>query len=48
MRLLALGVPWAEAWAMTSTRRLALIVAAGENEGGSFDWDALRWKERQP
>ena len=45
MRLLGYGVPWDAAWAMSPARRLAFIVAAGEINGGEFDWRAKRWKE---
>jgi hypothetical protein len=30
---------------MSDARRLACIVILGEQEGGAFDWDALRWRE---
>jgi hypothetical protein len=45
MRLVKLGVPWSEAWAMSPARRWALIVAAGEMDGGRFDWTKRRWIE---
>lgn len=45
MRLVKHGVPWAEAWGMSSARRYALIVVGGELDGGEFDWNAQRWRE---
>jgi hypothetical protein len=41
------GVPWDAAWQLTPTRRLAYLVAAGEIDGGEFDWGAMRWRERK-
>lgn len=40
------GVPMAEARKLSNVRRLALVVALGEAEGGAFDWRAMRWKAR--
>ena len=45
LRLVKHGVPWRDAWAMSPTRRWAVIVAAGEIDGGSYDWNTLRWRE---
>lgn len=46
--LMARGVPMAEARKLSNVRRMALIVALGESEGGEFDWGAKRWKVRTP
>ncbi len=46
MRLLKIGVPWNVAINSSVTRRFAMIVAAGEIEGGTFDWGNMRWEER--
>ena len=48
MRLLKNGVPWTEAWAMSATRRAALIVAAREIDGAEYDWETSKWKEPTP
>jgi hypothetical protein len=32
---------------MSRGERLAWIVAFGEAEGGEFDWQAMRWRERK-
>ena len=45
MRLLQIGVPWSEVWTMSRARKWAFIVAAGEIEGGSYDWNTQRWRE---
>lgn len=50
--LLEKGVPYDAVFGpvrrpLSPTRRLALIVAAGENAGGEFDWDRRRWRERK-
>ena len=46
LRIVRQGVPWNEAWALSRARRWAIIVALGEMDGGSFDWDAMRWREK--
>jgi hypothetical protein len=47
MILVKHGVPWDVAWGMSPARRLATLVVSGELDGGEFDWDRLRWKERK-
>lgn len=48
--LLEHGVPYEAVFGpvrktLSATRRLAMIVASGENKGGSYDWDRRRWRE---
>ena len=40
------GVPWDHAWAISSERRNAYVVALGEIDGGDYDWNVNRWKRR--
>lgn len=46
------GVPWDIAFDLceggpeNETLALACHVAFGEFEGGKFDWDGLRWEDR--
>ncbi len=44
-KLVKIGVPWEQAWKMNPAMRLAWLVIDGENEGGSFDWKAMRWNK---
>jgi hypothetical protein len=41
------GVPYEVAAALSPARRLAYVVIAGELDGGEFDWDGLRWREKR-
>lgn len=41
--LLANGVSMAEAMRLSPVRRLALIVAIGEQKGERFDWRAMQF-----
>jgi hypothetical protein len=45
LRLVKSGVPWDEVWNMSPTRRLALVVAFGEIDGGEFDWRLMQWRQ---
>jgi hypothetical protein len=44
-RLVKVGVPFDKAWDMKPMMKLAWLVADGENDGGEFDWQAMRWKK---
>lgn len=46
LRLVSHGVPWDTAWKLTPTKRLAFIVAFGENEGGTFNWRTMAWERK--
>jgi hypothetical protein len=39
------GLPFDVAFREDDGFVLAWVVAAGENEGGNFDWAGLRWRE---
>jgi hypothetical protein len=39
-------MPFDAAFAADDGMVLAWIVAHGENGGGSFDWDTMRWNDR--
>jgi hypothetical protein len=38
------GVPFDLAAGLSSTQRVAWVVAMGELRGGRFDWEALAWR----
>jgi hypothetical protein len=44
--LVKLGVPYDAAMEMSPARRMAFLVISGEQDGGSFDWDNLRWRDK--
>ncbi len=46
MLLVKNGVPFDVAFALDPDEMLAYTVIFGEFEGGNFDWDELRWRER--
>jgi hypothetical protein len=39
-------MPFDAAFAEDDGMVLAWIVAHGENGGGSFDWDSMRWRDK--
>ncbi|WP_161993778.1 hypothetical protein [Muricoccus nepalensis] len=41
------GVPWDTAFGLDHAWAFGLTVAMGEAEGDSYDWEALRWRERK-
>jgi hypothetical protein len=41
------GVPFDVAVSWEAHERLAWGVTFGELDGGSFDWSAMRWRERK-
>jgi hypothetical protein len=43
VRLVQSGVPYHEAYAMSPAKRLAWAVQVGLNDGGKFDWGAMKW-----
>lgn len=45
MALLDGGVPYDVVMEMSDARRLAFVVAMGENKGGRFNWDDMRWEQ---
>jgi hypothetical protein len=32
---------------MSPARRLAFAIAFGENDGGSYNWNTMRWREKK-
>jgi hypothetical protein len=40
------GVPFDVAFSLPNDMRVAMLIVFGENEGGKFDWAALRWQPR--
>jgi len=38
------GVPLGVAESLSATQRFAWVVAVGTLKGGSFDWEALSWR----
>lgn len=46
MTLIAHGVPWSVAWQLEDYEAIAMTVAIGEAEGGSFDWESMTWEKR--
>jgi hypothetical protein len=40
-------LPFDVAFAADDDFVLAWVVAKGENEGGEFDWDRMKWIERR-
>jgi hypothetical protein len=39
-------VPFDVAFSLPADERLAWVVVFGTLDGGEYDWQALRWKER--
>jgi len=39
------GVPHDVAFGLSATQRFAWVVAIGTLKGGSFDWNALAWRD---
>lgn len=39
------GIPYDVVSGMTEEHRLAHLVAFGELDGGSFDWDKMEWRK---
>jgi hypothetical protein len=43
--LVSKGVPYSQAMGMSPTKRLAMCIVFGEQEGGTWDWDEMRWRK---
>jgi len=41
------GVPYDVAFGMNDEMRVAHVIVLGEYEGNDWDYNAMRWKERQ-
>jgi hypothetical protein len=48
MRVAACGgtLPFDVAFSADDSFVMAWVVAAGENDGSQFDWQAMKWRER--
>lgn len=40
------GMPEHVAFGMSRHVRLAALIVLGQSEGGSWDWGAMKWRER--
>ncbi len=41
------GVPWDVVMNLDAVERRGFCIAAGIIDGGTFDWNTLRWERRQ-
>jgi hypothetical protein len=44
--LISKGVSEETAFGLSPRKRLAWCIAAGINDGGEWDWSAMKWREK--